>query len=228
MFWKKNNPVTGKLISFHIPKTAGTSFSDILHKQYGEKLLKVYEQPLLNQCKGKDIPVETIQKFDAVHGHFMASQVWLDAFPNAHFVLWIRDPYERLYSHYTFWSRIKAPGKDAAVFRENKPSLLTFCTDKTYQKRNRIYEYFLQDFPIDKLSFVGEMSSIDQDMRTLAAKMKWRDINHLPKRNTSPDTHSIHVTDDEKKTILEALAGEYEIYRKLLSLRKQLLADNTI
>jgi hypothetical protein len=224
MFWTKNNPGRIKLISFHIPKTAGTSFSEILQKQYGKKLLKIYDQPLLDQCKSSDLPVSKLQKFSAIHGHFMASKAWLKAFPDAYFITWIRDPYERLCSHYTFWQHTKTPGKDAALFRKNTPSLLTFCTDEVYHKRNRIYKYFLQDFPIDKLSFVGEISSLEEDMQALAAQMRWKKITRFPKLNMSPEGSSLTVEKHEKIAILEALADEYKIYHKLLDKRKQLIS----
>lgn len=106
------------LISLHLPKTAGTSFFTSLEEYYGDRILRDYNdrpirtpreernsaalrQRVLNQSKD-------FGHIACVHGHFLPFKYSLCE--GARFVTWIRDPLERLGSHYFYWKRNYHPG----------------------------------------------------------------------------------------------------------------------
>jgi hypothetical protein len=103
------------IISVHIPKTGGTAFSEIiklianriLYLDYGND---IFSATALYRC-GQQIeePFESITEElllgrSAIHGHFHIRK-YLERFPRASYITWLRDPVERLASHYFFWQR---------------------------------------------------------------------------------------------------------------------------
>jgi hypothetical protein len=110
------NPAEAKLIvSIHIPKTGGATFLDILRGAAQEVLYMDYGQgiaPTSLYRRGKLVsePFESITDIESlpgrsvIHGHFYFCK-YANQFPRAAYVTWLRDPVERLASHYFFWQR---------------------------------------------------------------------------------------------------------------------------
>ena len=103
------------LISVHIPKTAGSSFREILAARFGARLLLDYsDRPLApgfhwRRLKQRVNPpdgrtgIETA--YDCVHGHFVADKY--DALDKpVRCIAWLRDPVQRTISHYEYWKRV--------------------------------------------------------------------------------------------------------------------------
>jgi hypothetical protein len=111
------------IISIHISKTGGTTFVDILRKCAEEVLYLDYDygwqpSPTALYRRGKPItpPFESIiddlgslPGRSVIHGHFQAKK-YVGRFPNAVYVTWLRDPVERIVSHYLYWQRSQIPG----------------------------------------------------------------------------------------------------------------------
>lgn len=94
------------LISIHIPKTGGTTFLELLSDQYKDKLLLDYG------LSREDGPSKVNQgKYDCVHGHFISDKY--AAIKDAEFVLWLRNPIQRLFSQYYFWKQNSYPHSPA-------------------------------------------------------------------------------------------------------------------
>jgi hypothetical protein len=104
------------IISVHIPKTGGTSFSEVLriiaeevfYLDYGPE---IFSPTAVYRC-GKLVqePFEAIADLEllpgrsVVHGHFLVTK-YLQRFPDASYITWLRDPVERIASSYFFWQR---------------------------------------------------------------------------------------------------------------------------
>lgn len=96
------------LISVHIPKTAGTTIGYIL--DYGVKRRifydyseldapqrkKEYDEEILLLQKNKDF---ISQRFDVIHGHFYYKK-YSEIFPDANYVVCLRNPVSRTISQY--------------------------------------------------------------------------------------------------------------------------------
>src|SRR5690606_39025041 len=91
-----------------------------------------------------------------IHGHFMPYK-YHSLLKNKKniFVTWLRDPIERLGSHYYFWLRTydskNSPPLHKKVVEENW-SFEAFCFSKEMQN---VYEQFFWKFPIDNFNFIG-------------------------------------------------------------------------
>jgi len=101
------------LISVHIPKTAGTAFSSLLRQHFGERLYLDYaDRPLAPHFAWRRLASrwKRVTSFDAsahdcIHGHFIADKYDFLGSAARH-VAWLRDPVERVASHYHYWRRV--------------------------------------------------------------------------------------------------------------------------
>ena len=177
-----------KIISVHLPKTAGSSFKQILKDHYGGSIyfdygdLPINTPPLLRKMraildsfsKSKKI----VKNFKCIHGHFMSYKYSRLDRDKTTFVTWLRDPLERMISHYHFWLRTYTPQSPHLHKKivEEKWSLEKFCFSK--QMKN-FYSQFLWRTPLETFSFVGRTEHFAEDLEEFCIKF----LKHKPKRS---------------------------------------------
>ena len=155
------------LISLHLPKTAGSSFVASLEQYYGDRILRDYTDLPINTPvlrRNRRALVNSVltcfrdyDNIDCIHGHFLPLKYFLYGILNkdVQFVTWVRDPVERLASHYYFWVRSYHPDKAPLLHKrvvEEKWSFERFCLSE--ELRN-FYCQFLWGFPLARFSFIG-------------------------------------------------------------------------
>lgn len=154
-----------KLISVHIPKTAGTSFRHSLQDHFGDGLfLKYGEKPFntpvteRNRKALKDALDNLEKNFSRVkciHGHYLPVQFLLlsNTVP-MRFVTWMRHPVDRLVSDYHH--TLKNYDKNAPPFQKQiiseKWTLEQYCT---CEKLKDVYSQFFWAFPLENFDFIG-------------------------------------------------------------------------
>lgn len=183
------------IISVHIPKTGGTTFLDVLKASAQEILYLDYgdgNRPTGIFRNGKPIeePFEAIGDIESlpgrsvIHGHFHASK-YFKQFPNAAFVTWLRDPVERLASHYFFWQR--TPFMDDPLCNKvisEKMSLEEFA--RLDVLRN-VHHKFLFPITVERFSFVGITEEYGRSLE-LFRRLVCPDVEVIPTiRNTNPN-----------------------------------------
>jgi hypothetical protein len=155
---------------------------------------------------------------DCIHGHFLPLKYLL--LKNAIYITWMRDPVERLASHYHFWRRTynpeEAPPLRRRVVEENW-SLEKFCFSP--ELRN-FYCQFLWGFPIENFDFIGITEYYNCDMEYLSQEILGVDLlvyqeninNH---KGTAPyfDDHGL------RKEIENYHSKDVAIYRRALQIR---------
>jgi len=166
------------LISLHMPKTAGSSFLLTLKTQFGEGLRKDYsdmsriQQYLAGDLSPHEVIGREIVDFDTsppptcIHGHFLPAKFLSGPSKcEMKFITWLRDPVERLFSHYYYFMRSFDPRTAGPLFRkivEEKWSLETFCFSKEYKN---FYSKYLWNFTYDRFDFVGLTEFYEDDLR---------------------------------------------------------------
>lgn len=153
-------------VSVHMPKTAGSSFAATLEDYYGSKLLKDYGDLPINTpvyernkaalqaslCNAE----KNFQNVVCIHGHFMPVKYLLLADKqDVKFITWMRNPVERVLSHYYFWKRSFNPETTPALHKkviEDNWSVERFCLSEELKD---LYSQFLYGFPLEKFSFIG-------------------------------------------------------------------------
>lgn len=183
------------IISVHIPKTAGKSFLTFLHGAVGDSriLMDWKGGPRIEGGMG---PVRSAAQdvrdqwdrirahrnrgaFDCIHGHFRASKY---SFLGGPMVAWIRDPVERVASHYAYQSRHPDPRNRHSVWIRRGMSL----TDLAALPRLRNLQSRYLDVPLDRFTLVGRMERFDEDLPEMAHRLGTRMVR-IPSQNVNPD-----------------------------------------
>lgn len=221
------------LISVHLPKTAGTSFIRSLQSHFGASLLRDYDDLPLNTpqyernkaalLSGAHI-IESgdFSNIDCIHGHFLPLKyLLLGIKKDLKFITWLRDPVERVLSHYYFWKNNCAPAPTHRLHQkmvDEDWSVEKFCLSPETQN---IYGLFLWGFPIEYFDFIGITENYSEDL-------SWFSKNYL---NTCLETHVENVGNKEgdKYSIDESFrikleqfhAKDIELYKKALEMRQK-------
>ena len=169
-----------KLISFHIPKTGGTSFRNTLKGVYGEdQVARVdagYRASVLLNGEVMQ-PGEPIQA-EVIHGHIFWSD-WQNRFEAPECVqkvVWLRDPVERVASQYYYLVEVLKTQLD----EEGKGLNLLLKLLKTFpefirnpQVQNILTRYLTPEIVESNFHFIGILEHRQEDMARLAAKLNW-------------------------------------------------------
>ncbi|MEA3476693.1 MAG: sulfotransferase family 2 domain-containing protein [Bacteroidota bacterium] len=212
-----------KLVSLHIPKTAGTSFRNVLQEVYGRShiaRLDIRRNIELNKkaFTGKRLKPE----IQVIHGHF-SYQKLMDAFEipaGTPIITWLREPASRVISNYYYLDMIlhkelNEEKKGLNILAKMQKSLLEFAHSDI--NRNRMSK-FLSGISPEELFFIGLTEHYNEDVERLAQLMQWKEYP-IYKVNITDDKP---VVDQETIEIIKELnAEDYKIYNKALQLREE-------
>lgn len=171
------------LVSVHMPKTAGTSFAAALQARFGAGYQPDYADLPMQAPRWRRQSDALLRSHDTcralcaesvqcIHGHFLpAKYVPLAQWRQVGFVTWLRDPVERVVSHYHFWRR-DYDGSDAAQPLRNRMlaedwSLERFALGP--ELRN-VYRQYLWQFDVSRFAFIGVTERYAQDLALFAER----------------------------------------------------------
>jgi len=173
-------------ISLHIPKTAGTTLLTYLRKHFKVKedyeLVKCLETKFATNTDYAMSHAECIEagaivklkqvllplKYQVIHGHFSANKYSLT--PGSKMFTFVRNPAERLLSHYFYWKAIYDIG-------DRRYKFINEIFEKNFSIDEFIFHPYLRNYQskyidglrIDKFIFVGVADDgyFDLDLRYL-------------------------------------------------------------
>ncbi len=167
------------IISLHLPKTAGTSLGVALEQHFGTRFLKDYSDLPINTTRYERNRAalqaslynaeQDFLDIQCIHGHFLPIKYLLLANKRKiSFVTWMRNPVERVLSHYFYWKRNYDPRKAPPLHRkviEEDWSIERFCLGSEVRD---IYGQFLWGFPIEYFDFIGITEFYQDDIKYFA------------------------------------------------------------
>lgn len=217
------------LISIHIPKSGGTSFSNVLKEWFGQCYYQHYFDEKRNKLPKKvrlKVPIFNIQRRSiCIHGHFNRERGFgiNKYYPKVNqFISILRDPLElqlsfffykeKILSNNSFYQngdRVTEFFKDVDEFLEcSKPFMLLHFPDK-------IDESNYMQIINEQFVHLGIMENYQRSIDIIAEKLKKSrvKVDHLNKspRNQNPSESS-------KKIFLQKCSLEYKIYNYAVSL----------
>ncbi|MEW9799419.1 sulfotransferase family 2 domain-containing protein [Alteromonas sp. CYL-A6] len=182
-------------MSYHIPKTAGTSLRSALEAAYGwDAVFGCYRSTgakALSAGKSVWLPRGT----KVVHGHVRTHQNHHEIFPNAKRIVWVRDPVERAWSmltrllarqdsHEPVYSVLKSRYIDKGI--SDKAELFEcYLKDKQISRFAFAYKLYFSAIPISDFDFVGSVHSMEDDMRRLSDVLNIELSMHTRNRRTA-------------------------------------------
>lgn len=208
------------MISVHVPKCAGTSFFLALAAAYGrDAILRDYgDRPLdpaapmnldpegwLAACDARG--ADGLAGMRVVHGHFHPHKY--RTLPARLRITFLRDPVERLISHYAFWRHMPASGHalHAYVLEQN----LTLDAFARLPFMRRFFTgVFFRDVDLDGFDFVGFQDRARADVERLS-KLAGVPLA-LPSSNANPEPSYRQMVDE-----LRAEDGRLDRLRDLLA-----------
>ena len=202
------------LISVHVPRTAGSSFTwilqqvykDALYREYGENSTPQYYEPHL-------IP----DKFAAIHGHFPIAK-YQGTFPKAKRITWLRHPIDRLVSLFFF---LKNSGQMGQFTSDTGIDFHGFIEIEDFH--NQITKHVGSD-ALKNFHFIGIQEFFDDDMAVLSEMLDWPPIE-IPHTNitfSSDYPHTINAITKDKallKTIETYNADDFNLYHAAVKKR---------
>jgi hypothetical protein len=219
-----------------MPKAGGTSFKNLLSKHFGAALKLDYNDQPINtpieerhraaekNNKRTSSPIWKIQNRNVhcIHGHFLPYKYSnLFGKKNVQFVTWMRDPVERILSHYYFWKENSTENMGALhqrMINENW-SLEEFICAPELQN---VYTQFLWKFPLENFDFIGITENIKEDYPYFASKYLKQKVEQVPHVNpTSGKKDSSEVSNEVLEKIRALNAADYKLYEHALALRKE-------
>ena len=162
----------------------------------------------------------------AVHGHFIATKYWR-RYPAARYMAWVREPVERLASHYHYWKR--KPDRKNPTCRKLLEEDLTLEAFAALPEMRDVQARFLGEVPPGRLDFVGITEryddSIDLFRRAFypALPVATERVNVNPERGG--DRYDL---DPATREAIEQLnSADMDVYRAAVARFEQLLSERT-
>jgi hypothetical protein len=227
-FRKEHKKISNKieLVSIHIPKTAGTSFRNVLKGVYGRKSVVRFDI----RSGGKRIEIESkvfkgsklSSNIKVIHGHFRYRDLseMLEISPDIPLITWMRNPVDRVISNYFYLAEILAnelqeEKKGLNILAKMQRSLIEYARDDI--SRNRMYK-FLDGMPVEKFHFVGIQEHYEDD---LADMMKSLNIKDYPRYHVNVTTKKREVSEEIIEEIKTLNALDIALYEEALGVRNR-------
>jgi len=218
-------------ISVHVPKTAGTSFKNFLESIFGEQLLLDYRsKPLDVNYEARAIDNlesdvasyrEIHQRLESgdvcVHGHFFPAK-YLSVFPNAKLISWVREPAQRLMSHYQYWRQNPQPNHEIArMVVEEDLSFTEFCELELMQNIN---SRFFGDLRARRFGSVGVVERYESSLEGLCSQYNWPfplgPSVEMARKNPVKTASEYPLSATDIKRVKQLNALDYSLYEEML------------
>jgi hypothetical protein len=214
-----------RLVSIHIPKTAGTSFRLSLQSIYGKRsVIRLDVRPNRDEVWVNEkryhrhhLPRRT----HVIHGHFSPTGLakYFDVSEAIPVITWLRDPVERVISHYFYLAKMLVaqikPHRDSLdLLKPLQRSLLEYA--QLPLSCNQM-SHFLEGAALDQFKFVGFVESYNHDLQRLSQVLGWPATPEFQANKTS---HSPPMVDDETIQKIRALnQADVDLYQRALELK---------
>lgn len=220
------------IISLHLPKTAGTSFSASLAEHFGERYRGDYDDATISKSPhdrgvqamraGLQLAEQGLGQVNCIHGHFLPLKyLLLSTQSRLVFVTWMREPVARLLSHFHYWQESYDEATAAPHHRqfiEEKWTLERFCLSEKFRN---IYSQYLWGFPLENFSFIGISEHYEEDL--LDFSRRYLSASFEPQRRNVTANASLRASPDAGfiREVRDFHAADMALYRQALQWRSQ-------
>lgn len=217
-----------------MPKTAGSSFQATLEAHYGEALtLRYQDRPLHRSPFDRNFDaswhcMRNSGKFETnspgcIHGHFLPLRYRrLRTLPPAKFVTWLRDPVQRLLSHYHYWLRSYQAEQSGPLHKKMIEEQWTLEQFASCRELRNIYSTFLWGFPLARFDFIGITEHYETELDCFGQLILGATATPA-ERNRNPDQEDQeYAVDPALRQIIETVhARDMRLYQRALEMRER-------
>lgn len=225
------------IISVHIPKTAGTSFAKALEVHFGSRLLQDYADLPTNTPQYErnraallasvdNANLDHLTGVECIHGHFLPLKYLLLSVKNdIRFITWMRDPVERVLSHFYYLKSFYDPATAPPLHRkmvEEDWSVEQFCLSP--ELRN-LYGQFLWGFPLEYFAFIGITEFYDEDLAYFSGHYLGTYLEPHRENLGKNEGRSYQIESNFRAKLEQFHSYDFELYRTALLMRQKRLTN---
>lgn len=210
-----------ELISVHAYKTGGVSLEELLRRKYGKRFRQFRPAPssgdraaLLYYIRHYALPRMVQPTPHCIHGHFPASRYWFHPAP---MIVFVRDPVEIQVSMFHYIRRAHA--ETGMIWDWIWRAAIETSETDFMSVPVRTLQTFM-DVPMGRFSFIGAMTSFDDDMRILSDRLSMPYARSA--ENVSPPG-SYEISPKMRRIFHQANPGEQKVYERALARRDDLM-----
>lgn len=211
-----------ELISVHVPKTAGTTFSTVLNQVYGEKNIYL---DYMGSRPGKYGLSKLPPEIRVVHGHFMPFK-YDHLYPQAKKIIWVRNPIYLVISLYFYWLYVPLGlvEKQQKIVRDIKRKTIGLDDFVERPEAKNLISKYSGGKTLRNFDFVGVQEFIEEDLAYMQTMLKWPSFN-FASNNSNPnpqykhDLEEVFANTKLIENIIKNNQEDLEIYQEALRLR---------
>lgn len=210
-----------ELLSYHVPKTAGTSLYLALEDAYGaEKIKRVYH-PAEAKTMSMGAPFWVWPSTDVIHGHIRPHAMHKAQFPNAKRIIWVRDPVLRCYSFVRHWMKMRTGSQylafEAKHIKTGSETAIDLfeklINDPEFDHVRLFYQHFFQGVSAGHFTFIGVSERFEEELKRLEIVLQ-KPLNlHVANTNIPEKTHEFNA-----EMYREHFASEYAYLRDVFGI----------
>ncbi len=219
---KKENNYNLELLSLHIPKTAGTSFRNILKSVYGEDAVVRLDinNKFITRLNEELYEATEIPNARVLHGHYFFENIQkrFSIPEEVKIITWLRDPVKRVISNYYYLESrlveiLNEEQKNLNILSKMQRSLMEYARDEVNRNRQ---SKFLQGATPEDFDFIGIQENFDDDLIEIAKVLNWKSIPvsiHQNKTPTERPKLSLEILEEIKYLNSDDVAIYSEVVR---------------
>lgn len=228
------------IISVHLAKTAGTSFGNLLEAHFGDRLLRDNADKPMNRPPHERLARAAFdnlrlplrgagyKRIDCIHGHFLPAKYHvLGLIRHARFITWMRDPVERLVSHYHFVRRRVPDDKVYGIAQRivgEDWSLERMCLGPELRD---YYSRFFRGFRFRRFEFIGITEHFESDLADFARRFLGGPLRAVRENANPRRGQAGYEIDPELRRRIEVFhARDVALYREALRRRDLRLQES--
>lgn len=221
IFLSKSNT---DLISLHIPKTAGTSFRNILKSVYGVNAVGRLDFATTGEVRLNNVVFNKnkLPDLKVIHGHFVYEELFnkFNFVEKYKIITWVRDPVKRVLSNFYYLeSRLKElldeEKNNLDIISKLQRNLIEYARAEINRNRQ---SKFLAGSKLEDFDFIGIHEFYDQEIIRLSAVMNWNRVPEILYQNKT--TGNIKSHSQEIIEEIHALNHEdVKLYDEALKIR---------
>ena len=211
-----------KLINIHIPKTAGTSFRKSLEQNYqnlsydyGHKIGRETDE-LISEFDdfNRNLILEKYKSIDCISGHILPIKYKKLHDLDWKFITWLKEPSQRLYSHYLHLIRDCEKNDFGKYLVDNK---ILFEDFVFLPKVRNFYQRFFYNFPTEHYFFIGIVERYKEDLLKLSDLLSMNFIEYNENRNGERSNNIYDIESNLLDKIKKYHSDDYSLYYKILN-----------
>lgn len=207
-----------ELISIHIPKTAGRSLLKALTDAYGVEQVLVVNRKAFREKRSDaldELRKRITPQTRVIHGHIHLSDIseLLNEYPSARLITFLRDPVDRVISHYFHEKRILEETGHLSAFKEVPvDTLANYAGDE--QSRN-VMSRFLGGMPLSRFFFIGCFENFAADLQRLM-QMLGKPLKEIPNENINRSQSPLryNITPADREMIVSLNEDDVSLYQR--------------